>query len=162
MKKTYRSLLACCVLAVVILACSVGSPKTDASPSATPAAQQVTAASAGLKTPEVEQPAELVGLWKTEDLRSPDNSWNTSYPVYFQFADTKQYVYHGEEAFTSNQPTDTSEIVYSNVADSTFVKKLILRFRQKNGHSGKPGCERWPGRLAGQGFSVGRRASTSV
>lgn len=42
------------------------------------------------------------------------------------------------------------------------VNGNILRFRQKNGHSGKPGCERWPGRLAGQGFSVDRRASTSV
>ena len=57
--------------------------------------------------------------------RDPDNSWNISYSMYFQFANTKQYVYHGVDAFNSNQPTDISDIVYLNINDSTLIKKII-------------------------------------
>jgi hypothetical protein len=67
----------------------------------------------------------LFGVWKTDDMRAPDNSWKTSYSMYIQFTDTKQYVYHGVDTFNSNRPSDVSEIVYFNLNDSTFIKKMI-------------------------------------
>jgi hypothetical protein len=70
-------------------------------------------------------PFELAGVWTSDDVRAPDNSWNISYPLYFQFTNTKQNVYHSEDTFNSNQPTDVSEIVYLSMADSTFIKKLV-------------------------------------
>jgi hypothetical protein len=72
-----------------------------------------------------EKPFDLAGVWKSDNVHAPDNSWNISYSMYFQFANTKQYVYHGVDTFNSNQPTDISDIVYLNINDSTFIKKLI-------------------------------------
>jgi hypothetical protein len=76
-----------------------------------------------IETTETLVPNSLLGIWKADDMRAPDNSWNISYSVYIQFTNTKQYVYHGVDTFNSNQPTDVSDIVYSN--DSTFIKKFI-------------------------------------
>jgi hypothetical protein len=70
-------------------------------------------------------PIDLAGIWKSDNLHAPDNSWNIPYSVYFQFANTKQYVYHGVDTFNSNRPTDVSDIVYVNINDSTFIKKLV-------------------------------------
>jgi hypothetical protein len=75
------------------------------------------------ETTETLVPNSLLGVWKADDMRAPDNSWNISYSVYFQFINTKQYVYHGVDTFNSNRPTDVSDIVYLN--DSTFIKKII-------------------------------------
>lgn len=70
-------------------------------------------------------PFDLIGVWKSDNVHAPDNSWNISYPVYFQFTNTKQNVYHGTDTFNSNRPTDVSDIVYLNINNSTFIKKLI-------------------------------------
>jgi len=65
---------------------------------------------------------ELAGVWKTEDIHAPDNSWNIPYPVYFRFTETKQYVYHGTDTFNNNKTTDEADIVY--IDESTFVKQI--------------------------------------
>lgn len=77
-------------------------------------------------TASSEEPFELAGVWKTDDLHAPDNSWDIPYSVYFQFANAKQYVYHGTDVFNSNQPTDVSDIVYFNMDDATFIKKFVI------------------------------------
>jgi hypothetical protein len=69
------------------------------------------------------QPFDLIGIWKSDDMRALDNSWNYSYSIYLIFTNTKQYVYHGVGAFNSNQPTDEGDIVYIN--GSTFIKKIV-------------------------------------
>jgi hypothetical protein len=130
-KKSSRSLIAFSVLVMAMLACSVFSLKTNTSQSNTQTMQESTGTAEIIDTPEVtntpegEKPFELSGIWKSDDLHAPDNSWNISYSVYFQFANTKQYVYHGVDTFNSNQPTDISDIVYLNISDSTFIKKLV-------------------------------------
>ncbi|MBV5347876.1 hypothetical protein JZU46_06655 [bacterium] len=70
-------------------------------------------------------PFELIGVWKSDNVHAPDNSWNIPYSMYFQFTNTKQNVYHGTDTFNSNRPTDVSDIVYLNINDSTFIKKFI-------------------------------------
>jgi hypothetical protein len=130
-KKSSRSLIAFTVLAMAMAACSVVSPKTETPQNNTQTMQEstemveVTETAIIIDTPEGEKPFKLLGIWKSDDLHAPDNSWNISYSVYFQFANTKQYVYHGVDTFNSNQPTDISDIVYLNISDSTFIKKLV-------------------------------------
>lgn len=125
MKKSSRNLIAFTVLVLAILACSVVSPQTDDSQNNPQATQEVTNTPEIVNTTEGEKPFDLIGIWKTDDLHAPDNSWNISYSVYFQFTDTNQFVYHGADAFDSNRPTDVSEIVYLNINDSMFIKKLV-------------------------------------
>lgn len=64
------------------------------------------------KTETSEKLFDLIGVWKSDNVHAPDNSWNISYSMYFQFTNTKQYVYHGVDTFNSNRPTDVSDIVY--------------------------------------------------
>jgi hypothetical protein len=66
---------------------------------------------------------DLIGIWKSDDMHAPDNSWKISYSVYLKFANNKQFVYHGLDAFTSNQPTDEGDLVF--IDESTFIKKII-------------------------------------
>jgi hypothetical protein len=130
MKKSSKSFIAFTVLAMAILACSVLSPKTVNSQNTRQSTQEVISTAEAtnttevISTPEVERPFELIGIWKVEDFHAPDNSWNISYPVYLQFTNKNQFVYHGVEAFNSNRPTDVSDIVYLNINDATFIKKF--------------------------------------
>jgi hypothetical protein len=109
--KKYFSLT---LLAIFILGCSFLSFPSAASPN--PA---ITTA----ETMEALVPSSLLGVWRADDMHAPDNSWNIPYSMYFQFKDSKQYVYHGVDTFNINQATDISDIVYLN--DSTFIKKII-------------------------------------
>ncbi len=77
------------------------------------------------ETAEIKVQNPLLGVWKTDDMRAPDNSLYFSYSVYIQFTDTNQYVYHGVDTFNSNQPTDASTIVFFNLNDSTLIKEFI-------------------------------------
>lgn len=77
------------------------------------------------QTNTISAPFELIGVWKSDNVHAPDNSWNISYSIYFRFTNTKQSVYHGADAFNGNLPTDVSEIVYLNISNSTFIKKFI-------------------------------------
>jgi hypothetical protein len=72
-----------------------------------------------------EESFELIGVWKADNVRAPDNSWSFSYSLYFRFTNTKQYVYHGVETYAINQPTDISDIVYLQNSASTFIKKMV-------------------------------------
>jgi|WetSurMetagenome_2_1015567.scaffolds.fasta_scaffold287945_2 hypothetical protein len=70
-----------------------------------------------------DKPFELIGIWKSDDMRAADNSWKIQYSIYIKFTKAKQYVFHGQDAFTSNQVKDEAELVY--IDESTFIKKFI-------------------------------------
>jgi hypothetical protein len=76
-----------------------------------------------VNTPQV--PSDLVGDWKSDDLHAPDNSWVIPYSIYFRFIDAQQIVFHGDGEYINNQPFDVSDIVYVNISDSTFIKKMV-------------------------------------
>jgi hypothetical protein len=85
----------------------------------------LTSTKTATQTPTVEpsiKPFNLIGIWKSDDMRAPDNSWNISYSIYLKFTNNKQFVYHGVEAFTKNRPTDEGDLIYQN--ESTFIKKI--------------------------------------
>jgi hypothetical protein len=69
------------------------------------------------------KPFDLIGIWKTDDMRAPDSSWKITYPIYLKFTNNKQSVYHGMDAFNTNKPTDEGDLVYIN--ESTFIKKIV-------------------------------------
>jgi len=71
-------------------------------------------------------PLDLIGVWKSDNLHAPDNSWNIPNSLYFRFTNTQQYTYYDENTFNGNQPSDVSDIVYVNINDSTFIKKLVI------------------------------------
>lgn len=103
-------------------------PTTFPTSASTPKPISTLIPTAELPTPSTgssEEPFDLAGVWKTDDMHAADNSWNISYSMYIQFTNTKQYVFHGEDTFNSNQPSETSDIVYLNIKDSTFIKKLV-------------------------------------
>jgi hypothetical protein len=75
------------------------------------------------KTKTNKKPFDLIGIWKCDDMRAPDNSWNISYSIYLKFTNTRQYVYHGIETFNNDRSTDESDIVYLN--ESTLIKKMV-------------------------------------
>ena len=65
---------------------------------------------------------DLVGVWKTEDVHSPDNSWNIPYAVYLRFTATRLYVYHGIDAYNNNQPTDEGDIIFKD--KNIFIRHI--------------------------------------
>jgi hypothetical protein len=67
----------------------------------------------------------LLGVWKTDDMRAPDNSWSFPYSIYMKFTNTTQYVYHGIESFNNNKPMDEADLVYIDNNNSIFIKKLV-------------------------------------
>jgi len=70
-----------------------------------------------------DKPFELIGIRKSDDMHAADNSWKIQYSIYIKFTNAKQYVFHGKDAFASNQVTDEAELVY--IDESTFIKKII-------------------------------------
>jgi hypothetical protein len=70
-------------------------------------------------------PFYLLGVWKTDDMRAPDNSWSNTYSIYMKFTNTKQYVYNGIESFNNNEPTDEADLVYLDNDNSIFIKRLV-------------------------------------
>jgi hypothetical protein len=72
-----------------------------------------------------DKPFDLIGIWKTEDMRAPDKSWSITYPIYLEFTNKKQTVYHGIDTFNKKIATDEGELVYLNPNDSIFIKKII-------------------------------------
>jgi hypothetical protein len=76
-----------------------------------------------LKTETSQQTFDLLGVWKTDDVHAPDNSWAIPNSMYLRFTLTKQYVYNGDNAYHNNQ-SDEADIVYLDVQSSTFIKKI--------------------------------------
>jgi hypothetical protein len=76
-----------------------------------------------LKTETSNKPFDLVGVWKSDDLRASDNSWKISNSIYLKFTNTKLYFYDDSDTFNSDRPAEESDIVYIN--ESTFIKKFV-------------------------------------
>jgi hypothetical protein len=89
-------------------------------------------------------PFVLFGIWKTDDMRAPDNSWNIAYSIYIKFTDSKQYVYHGLDTFNRKVATDEAELVYINKNTSIFIKKFV-RIPDHTEYLGK--YQKWTWRL---------------
>jgi hypothetical protein len=98
------------------------------------------------KTPTLKatiKPFELIGIWKTDDMRAPDNSWKIAYSIYLKFTDTKQSVYHGVDTFNNNRTTDEGDLV--SISGSTFIKKIVY-IPEYPGYLGK--FQKWTWRFS--------------
>jgi hypothetical protein len=77
-----------------------------------------------VETATSEKTFDLLGIWKSDDMHAPDNSWTIPNSMYLRFTPTKQYVYNGDKAYDNNQFQE-ADIVYLDVQSSTFIKKII-------------------------------------
>ncbi len=112
---------------VIVLQSLNGSRLADQlSTSTSPAAQQTEVVNqAANDTSNADQfPSDLAGDWKTDDLHASDGSWVMPYTTYFRFVDGQQIVFHGDSEYLNDQPADIADIVYVDIKESTFVKKI--------------------------------------
>jgi hypothetical protein len=141
-REANKKIIILAVLFFIILACTcngatiaASSQNTEPSTTISAATETVTkqlVSTTILPTKKIIQPTAtenlpfpLIGIWKADDMRAPDNSWNITYPIFMEFTNTKQIVYHGLDTFNRKIPTDQGELVYINISDSIFVKKIV-------------------------------------
>jgi hypothetical protein len=76
-----------------------------------------------VETATSEKTFDLLGIWKSDDMRAPDNSWTSPNTMYLRFTPTNEYVFNGDKAYHNNQ-SDEADIVYLDVPSSTFIKRI--------------------------------------